>query len=100
MRLTIYRASTSCPRDPATEFWPSDGPMGVLLIPAVIALLVWANIVIVRLFLQRHAAPVWWMTLSVAWLAGAGLGVWGGFFFEYQPSPRLRVFGAPVPAAF
>jgi hypothetical protein len=36
----------------------------------------------------------------LAWVAGAALGVWGGFCFEYQASPRLRVFGAPVPAAF
>lgn len=26
--------------------------------------------------------------------------MWSGFFFEYQPSPKLRVFGAPVPGAF
>jgi hypothetical protein len=38
--------------------------------------------------------------MSVAWLAGASLGVWSGFFFEYQATPRLRVVGAPVPAAF
>jgi hypothetical protein len=31
---------------------------------------------------------------------GSAAGVWGGFFYEYQPSPRLRVIGAPVPMAF
>jgi hypothetical protein len=74
--------------------------MGCLLIPIVIALLAWANVAIVRLLHRRHGGLVWWVALSIAWLAGAALGVWGGFFFEYQPSPRLRVFGAPVPAAF
>ncbi|HXG12143.1 MAG TPA: hypothetical protein VNK04_20480 [Gemmataceae bacterium] len=74
--------------------------MGCLLIPAVIVLLAWANGVIVRLFQRRHAGPAWWTILSIAWLSGAVVGVWGGFFFEYQPSPRLRVLGAPVPAAF
>jgi hypothetical protein len=30
-------------------------------------------------------------------IVGFCLGVWFGFFFEYQPSPRLRVIGCPVP---
>jgi hypothetical protein len=34
------------------------------------------------------------------WLAGAAKGVWSSLFFEYQPTARLRVFGAPVPVAF
>jgi hypothetical protein len=74
--------------------------MGCLLIPVLIALLGWANAAIVRLFQRWHAGPVWWAALLIAWLAGALLGVWSGFFFEYQPSPRLRVAGAPVPGAF
>src|SRR4051794_19721681 len=74
--------------------------MGCLLIPALIGLLALADAVIVRMLRQRGAGVGWWSALSAAWLAGAALGVWGGFFFEYQPSPRLRVFGAPVPAAF
>jgi hypothetical protein len=57
-----------------------------------------ANVATVRLFRQREAGVGWWVALSSAWLVGAALGVWGGFFFEYQPSPHLRVFGAPVPA--
>jgi hypothetical protein len=74
--------------------------MGCLLIPALIGLLALADAIIVRMLRQQGAGMVWWSALSAAWLAGAALGVWGGFFFEYQPSPRLRVFGAPVPAAF
>jgi hypothetical protein len=58
-----------------------------------------ANAFIVRMLRQRGAGTRWWAALSSAWLAGAALGVWSGFF-EYQPSPRLRVVGAPVPAAF
>lgn len=27
------------------------------------------------------------------------MGIWFGFFFEYQPSPQLRVMGCPVPVA-
>ena len=74
--------------------------MGCLIIPIVIALLTAANVLIVRRLQRHHAAREWWISLSIAWLTGAALGIWGGFFFEYQLSPRLRVFGAPVPAAF
>lgn len=72
--------------------------MGCLLIPAAIALLAFADVAIVRMFQRRHAAAWWWVALASAWLVGAALGVWSGFFFEYQATPRLRVFGAPVPA--
>jgi hypothetical protein len=71
-----------------------------VFIPAVVALLAYADLLIMRMFQRRQAGRVWWTALAVAWLAGAALGTWAGFFFEYQPSPRLRVFGAPVPATF
>jgi hypothetical protein len=74
--------------------------MWCLLIPAVIASLAWANIVILRMFQRRRTGPRWWAALSAAWLFGAALGVWGGFFLEYELSTELRVHGAPVPAAF
>lgn len=74
--------------------------MGLLLILMIITLLVFAEIAIVRTFQRRHAGARWWAALSAGWLIGGALGVWGGFFFEYQPSARLRVLGAPVPAAF
>jgi hypothetical protein len=73
--------------------------MACLLIPVVLALLAAGNVAIVRLFRLRQAGPGWWTALAVAWLFGAALGTWGGFFFEYWASPRLRVVGAPVPAA-
>jgi hypothetical protein len=72
--------------------------MGCLLILVLIAILALANVATVRLLQRRQASAGWWAALSITWLAGAALGVWGGFFFEYQPSPQLRVFGAPVPA--
>jgi hypothetical protein len=74
--------------------------MGGLLIIVLVGLLALTNMATVRLLRRRLAGPGWWAALSVAWLAGALLGVWGGFFFEYQLSPRLRVFGAPAPAGF
>lgn len=79
---------------------PQDCDMGLLLIAVVVSVLTWVNIVIVRRFQRQRARFDWWVALALAWLVGAVLGVWGGFFFEYQPSPKLRVIGAPVPAAF
>lgn len=73
--------------------------MAGLLIFAVAAALAFLNAVFVRLLLRRQANRRWWYALAVAWFAGVGLGVWGNFFFEYQPTPKLRVFGVPVPCA-
>jgi len=74
--------------------------MACLLIPVVVAFLAWANFATVRMFQARAAGPGWWAMVSLLWAGGVALGIWGGFFFEYQPSSRLRVIGAPVPGAF
>ncbi|WP_406699783.1 hypothetical protein V5E97_13100 [Singulisphaera sp. Ch08] len=74
--------------------------MGFLLIFAAIAPLACINVVIVRLFQRWQAKTRWWTVLTAAWVAGAALGVVGGFFFEYRASPQLRVVGAPIPAVF
>jgi hypothetical protein len=74
--------------------------MGFLLIFVVIAVLGYLNLSIVRLFGRRRAGRRSWTALILAWAIGAGLGVKGGFFFEYRPSPALRVAGAPIPGAF
>ena len=74
--------------------------MGCLFILLIVGLLLWANIATVQMFTRRQAKAIWWIGLAVAWAVGAGLGVWSGFFFEYQASATLRVFGFPVPAAF
>jgi hypothetical protein len=74
--------------------------MGPLLILAIIAVLGWANAAMMRRLRSRTAAWGWWAAVLTLWTVGAIIGVWGGFFFEYQASPTLRVCGAPVPAAF
>jgi hypothetical protein len=74
--------------------------MAGLLIFLLVCLLALANTTTVLLLRRRQAGRGWWASLWVAWLAGAALGAWSGIFFEYQLSPRLRVFGAPVPHAF
>jgi hypothetical protein len=74
--------------------------MGFLLIFSMVALLTYANVDTVRSFIARRARPPWWEALAAAWAVGAVVGVWSGVFFEYRPVPNLRVFGAPIPAAF
>jgi hypothetical protein len=74
--------------------------MGCLFLLPIVGLLVWANITIVQMFTRRQTKARWWIGLAVAWAVGAGIGVWSGFFFEYQILPTLRVAGFPVPAAF
>lgn len=73
--------------------------MGPLLILLILGLLAWSNVAIVQQFRKRRAGATWWVALSAAWLIGAALGVRSTFFFEYSVSPRVRVIGAPVPAA-
>jgi len=74
--------------------------MGPLIILAIIALLGWANIATIRRFRSRAAGWGWWAAVLMLWTAGIVIGIWGGFFFEYQSSPTLRVIGAPVPVGF
>jgi hypothetical protein len=72
--------------------------MGCLFILLLVGLLAWANLAVVQMFTRRQAKARWWIGLAVA--GGAGLGIWSGFFLEYQILPTLRVIGFPVPAAF
>lgn len=58
------------------------------------------NAMTVRAFLRQQAGMGWWVSLAIAWLVGAAAGFWSGVYYEYQPSPTLRVFGAPVPHAY
>jgi hypothetical protein len=74
--------------------------MGVVLIFTMLVLLAFLNAGIIRLLRRRGAGRHWWCALAIAWSAGAGSGVWSGCFFEYQPTPELRVLSAPVPTAF
>lgn len=71
--------------------------MGPIIIIAVLALLGWLSVSAVRSLLARGVGFPWWAILVSCVIVGFCLGVWFGFFFEYQPSPRLRVIGCPVP---
>jgi hypothetical protein len=72
----------------------------ILILCGLLALLAYGNVVIVRSLRRRRAGTSWWAALIIAWAVGAAMGGYGGFFFEYRPLPDLRVFGAPIPAAF
>ena len=73
--------------------------MGFLVIIAAVAPIAYANLAIVRSFKRGQATLSWWGVLVAAWAVGSAVGIWSGFFFEYRPESRLRVLGAPVPAA-
>jgi hypothetical protein len=72
----------------------------MILVYITIVLLLWANVAAVVSFRRRRASGRWWTAMWFAWILGGAIGVYGGFFFEYQPTETLRVFGAPVPAVF
>ncbi len=71
--------------------------MGPIIIIVALALLGWLSVVAVRSLRVRGIGWPWWSALGICLAAGFALGVWFGFFFEYQPSPRLRILGCPVP---
>jgi hypothetical protein len=73
--------------------------MDCLLIPLLIALFLWINKAVLKLLWQR-ASTGWKIAYCFACVTGIILGVWGGFFFEYQPYPNLRVFSIPFPIGF
>lgn len=71
--------------------------MGPLILIAVLALLGWLGLCAVRSLWAHRVGWPWWTALAVCLAIGFSLGVWFGFFFEYQPSPRLRIISCPVP---
>lgn len=73
--------------------------MVMVLIPAALFVLLLVNLAVIRGFRQRDSI-VSWVALSAGWLVGGSIGVWSGFFFSYLADPCVRVYGAPVPAAF
>ncbi len=46
---------------------------------------------------MNEAKPGWWAALLLTSLAGLAAGIWCGFFCEYQPSERLKVYSFPFP---
>lgn len=71
--------------------------MGPIIVTVVLALLGGVSFVAVRSLKRRTVGLMWWTALVGCLVAGFALGVWLGFYFEYQPSPRLRIIGCPVP---
>jgi hypothetical protein len=74
--------------------------MGTLIAISLISLNAWTVYRAARLFRARSACRGWWALFALLFVAGASLGIWLAFFFEYQPSHRMRVFGFPLPIAF
>lgn len=74
--------------------------MGTLIAIGLIFLSAWVVYRAVRLFRARSARRGWWALLAALFFTGASLGVWFAFFFEYQPSHRIRVVSFPLPIVF
>ena len=70
--------------------------MGLLILLALIALLVWIDVATIRALVSHRLGVVWWAALVVLLIGGAVGGVWGSLL-EYQPTARLRVVGVPFP---
>ncbi len=71
--------------------------MGLVILFVVLALLGWLSVRAVRSLWARGVGPLWWAALVGCIVVGFALGVWFGFFFEYQPEAKIRVIGWPVP---
>jgi hypothetical protein len=71
--------------------------MGLIVIIVGLALLGWIYVCAIRSLRARGVGLLWWTALVGSLVIGFAVGVWGGFFFEYQPEPKFRVIGCPVP---
>ncbi len=74
--------------------------MGILLIPLAIVFFAWLALRVQSSFIHRAVSIRWHTAFYMALVTGAAAGVYFGFFFQYQVSPRLQVFSFPVPAGF
>ncbi len=70
--------------------------MGCLLILMLAGAMIAANWATLYALQRRRAGLGWWIALCGAWILGAAVGVIGTFH-EFQPSPKLRVVGRPMP---
>jgi hypothetical protein len=70
--------------------------MGCLLWAVVILLLTWADYCTVRSLYLNCRGPGWWAIFIALFSVGIGLGIWCGFYAEYQLSERTKVFGFPL----
>jgi heme A synthase len=74
--------------------------MGFFLVIAVIALSGWIFTATSRRLQRTRAGRNWWVAFAALTIAGFAVGCWLAFRFEYQVSPRMRVFSFPIPLAF
>jgi hypothetical protein len=70
--------------------------MVFLLWTTVILLLAGANLATVRSLYRNRRGRVWWGSLILLLIAGAGAGIYCTFFLEYQPTETLKIIGFPL----
>jgi ABC-type xylose transport system permease subunit len=72
----------------------------MVVIVAIVIVLLCLTLAAVQSLYERGVGSKWWAALLGCVIIGFVSGIWFGFCFEYQPSPRLRVAGFPIPAGF
>jgi hypothetical protein len=73
--------------------------VGPIVIIGIWLILGWLAFAACRSLHRRRVTLRWWLCLGMTAAIGIGLGVYFGFFFEYQPFPRMKLFSLPIPAA-
>jgi hypothetical protein len=74
--------------------------MGFLIVMTLLALSCWLIYATFRRLRRRCAGRSWWIASVSLLLAGLALGIWFAFFFEYQPSGRIKFASFPMPLVF
>lgn len=73
--------------------------MSYLTVTVVAGFAGWVVFVTGRVLWRHHFAAWWWVAFGLLALSGIALGVWAGTHFEYEPNPKTRILGFPVPLA-
>ena len=79
---------------------PNNRQMAILIISLAIGTLGWAAFAAYMSLQKRGATRSWFVAFFSLLIAGAGIGVYFGFFFSYLAAPTVRIYSFPVPAAF
>jgi hypothetical protein len=71
--------------------------MGVFAAIILLSLGIWQTYATFCRLRRCQVSFSWWLAFGALVITGIALGIWLAFFFEYQPTARLRVLGFPLP---
>lgn len=69
----------------------------IVIVIGLFSLSGWVLFVTFRRLSTGHAGLAWWLALGNLAVAGAVIGYWLAFDFEYDLSPNLRLVSFPIP---